>query len=419
MRKTFISFFIILLVCSGAIALSDPEPNPFDINELENDEQVFEGTVNSVEDEILTILNSNSDEFSGRFDQILKYRDGGGPAATNEFFVGDNVRALVDENDVVRAVQNKELFLCEQNFYGWVRNPSDNEFILETVEEEEFTINFGQTTQFRDETGELLFGYSPRGGDVVRVHGVLNSNVQIIFTETFGAYMSLLNEDALVPFLITQNEDKEENVVITEGSYDDEEESGSEKVNDIEELSEVKMSFTDVLLDEDFFTAIRFMKDEEIVNGYADGSFKPKNKINRAEFIQILIMARFADELIPVSKSCFSDFEKGAWFAPAVCLAKEKGIIRGYDDGTFCPDGELNLAEAVTILVKTFGFVVRLTTENEEWYVPFFERAEKIKIYPSQFGKPNDLLVRGQMSELVMRAVRYLRGDLVDYLDSV
>ena len=389
--KLVISLFIALsLISNYGIALTDPEPNPFD--NLEEGEQVFEAIVSNVDAEILTVKNSEAEEFSGRFDQIWKYRDGGGPAAADEFFIDDTVRVMVDANSVVRAAQNYELLLCDQNFYGWVKNPTEDNFTLETIEGEKFNVKIGPTTQYRSETGEQLFGYSPLGEDIVRIHGVVNTNVKEIFTETFGAYISLLAEDALAPFLVEIETRKAE--LLT------------------------KPQFPDVSAEQEFFHAINFVKIEEVVDGYEDGTYRPDQLINRAEFTKILIGSRFADELGELlTENCFPDFEKEEWFAPYVCLAKEKGIINGYPDGTFQPANEVNLAEAITILTGTFELGAEALKENEQWFDPFITKANELQILPADFAEPNDLLTRGQMAELVMRAMKYVSGELEEYLN--
>jgi hypothetical protein len=373
-RKALISISLLILGVSNTLAVTDPEPNPF--SDLEKGEKVFEATVVDVSDDILTVENGSKEEFSGKFDQIFKYRDGGGPAAANEFFVDDKIRVMVDESGVIRAAQDYELLLCDQNFYGWVKSPTESEFELKTVERDKYKIHVGDTTQYRDEDRELLLGYSPREDDIVRVHGVVNTNVNEVFTETFGAYISLLDEEALAPILA-----------------------------EIEEYL-LEPQFDDVDAEHEFFEAIQFIEYEGIVDGYDDGTYKPDNPINRAEFTKILIGSRFADELSEeVSEKCFPDFEIGQWFAPYVCLAKEKEILQGYPDGSFGPGKQVNLAEALKIILVSFDIDTDSAKPSQEWYVPYFEKAQELEILPENFGEAGDELSRGQMAELIMRTM--------------
>ncbi|MFH0833875.1 MAG: S-layer homology domain-containing protein [Patescibacteria group bacterium] len=399
-RKTFLAIFLGILATTSALALTDPVPNPFD--DLLDGEKVLTATVTEASDEVLSVVNSTGVSFSGRMEAIYKYRDGAGPAAANEFFVGDSVRVLVDADGVIEAAQDANLLLCDQNFYGWVRNPTKTDFTFETVGGAKYEVAFGATTQFRDENSKILFGYSPRAGDVVHVHGVVNTNVKKIFTETFGAYISLLDEEALAPFIAEA------------------EAARAAKLEKLQsELGEQK--FSDVPADKKFFFAINFVAKEQIAKGYDDGAFRPDSTINRAEFTKILVQTKFADQLAEYNlpeTACFSDVPLDAWFAPFVCFAKENGIISGYADGTFRPSNLVNLAEAITILVKTFDFSVNQDSAAE-WFAPFVDKAQKLEILPTSFAAPSQNLTRGQMAELVMRGLKYERGELVDYLETL
>ena len=398
------AFFALIFTLTNTLALTDPEPNPF--ADLAAGEEVFFATVVEASAEILTVENADGEQSSGRMEAIFKYRDGGGPAAAEEFFAEDKVRVLVNSEGVVLAAQNAELLLCDQNFYGWVRDADKEKFNLETIEGDFYEVLIGETTQFRDEDGNILFGYSPRERDVVKVHGVVNTNVRKIFTETFGAYLALLAEDALQPFL---------------------EEIEKQKAEEAAALAEklAEQIFADVPPEVEFFFAVNFVANEGIVSGYPDGNFQPENEINRAEFTKILVEAKFAKELelfTPqiseglTNESCFPDFAANEWFAKFVCFARANEIIGGYPDGEFKPANPVNLAEAVTILVKSFGFSVD-TNAEKKWFEPFLEKAEQLEILPADFPAAGESITRGQMSELVMRALKYSRGELVDYLE--
>lgn len=398
LHKFFIRILLVaMLVIPNATALTDPEPNPF--ADVLDGEKVFDATVVEASAEILSVENSDDESFSGRMEAISKYRDGGGPAAAEEFFAGDAVRVLVDSENVILAAQNSNLLLCDQTFYGWVREPSENKFTLETIDGENFEVSIGATTQFRDENSKRLFGYSPLAENIVKIHGVVNSNVGKIFTETFGTYISLLDEDALAPFLEEVEERKAEEAAALTAK-----------------LAEQK--FGDVAPEDEYFFAINFIANEEIARGHDDGSFAPDATINRAELTKILVETKYSAELdtfeLP-AESCFSDVPLDAWFAPFVCFAKENAIISGYPDGEFRPANPVNLAEAITILVQSFGFSVE-ENSDAEWFAPFVERASSLAILPENFGEPAGNLSRGKMAELVMRALKYTRGELVDYL---
>ena len=87
------------------------------------------------------------------------------------------------------------------------------------------------------------------------------------------------------------------------------------------------------------------------IKGYSDGTFKPNQAITRAEFAQMI--SAFVKNGYPETGS-FKDV-KGHWASDAISALYGNKNIKGYSDGTFKPDQKLTRAEAVTILNSVFG----------------------------------------------------------------
>ncbi len=84
----------------------------------------------------------------------------------------------------------------------------------------------------------------------------------------------------------------------------------------------------------------------EIINGYQDGSFRPGEKITRAELATVA--SRF-DLLSAPDENKFSDIT-GHWAEKYILSAEDKGWVNGYVDGTFKPDQYITRAEFVTLV---------------------------------------------------------------------
>jgi hypothetical protein len=89
------------------------------------------------------------------------------------------------------------------------------------------------------------------------------------------------------------------------------------------------------------------------INGYLDGTFRPDNRITRAEFVSIL------NKALDLSNSssavtAFSDVTPADWFYAAVENAAHAGIIKGYGN-LFKPDNEINREELATIMVNALA----------------------------------------------------------------
>lgn len=127
---------------------------------------------------------------------------------------------------------------------------------------------------------------------------------------------------------------------------------------DAETDTETDSVFSDVNSNNSFFDAINYVQSQGIVNGYEDGTYKPDSQINRAEFVKIIISAIFTEDQISqcTPTKNFSDVSASDWFYPYVCTASNNEIVNGYSDGSFKPGNYINFAEASKIIVNAFGY---------------------------------------------------------------
>jgi hypothetical protein len=172
--------------------------------------------------------------------------------------------------------------------------------------------------------------------------------------------------------------------------------------------------FTDVATSNEFSDAIFYVKSLGIVQGYADGTFKPDATINRAEFTKMLV-GNVSDQL---ENECiaprisdaltfgFSDVFANDWFARYICVAQQDGIIAGYPDGSFSPSGDVNFAEAAKMLgisVDTHDFTIPPSEENEPWYGRFVRYLESRSAIPMSIVSFDQKITRGEMAEMIYR----------------
>lgn len=146
--------------------------------------------------------------------------------------------------------------------------------------------------------------------------------------------------------------------------------------------------------------AIAFVYENEIVEGYSDGTYRPENEINRAEFTKILIESRYPGEAT-VGDDCFDDVSSDQWYATYVCFAKDEGIIAGYPDGTFKPAQSVNLAEALKITLETY--FTDISPASGPWYEKYWLYAEENGYLLDEWDDASEYLTRGAMAELVYR----------------
>ncbi len=108
-------------------------------------------------------------------------------------------------------------------------------------------------------------------------------------------------------------------------------------------------SFSDILSDAWYVDYVSYAKNQSIIDGYSDGTFKPDNYVDRAGAIKIILLAAGLDVGTSTSPN-FSDVLSSDWFAKYTAYAKANGIIGGYSDGTYKGGQNISRAEVAKIL---------------------------------------------------------------------
>lgn len=87
-----------------------------------------------------------------------------------------------------------------------------------------------------------------------------------------------------------------------------------------------------------------------IVNGFPDGRFGPGQSVTRAEFAAMLVRA--LDLRSDPYSARFGDVKPGDWFQEAASAAAEAGLIQGYADGTFRPNAAISREEMAVMAAR-------------------------------------------------------------------
>jgi hypothetical protein len=95
-----------------------------------------------------------------------------------------------------------------------------------------------------------------------------------------------------------------------------------------------------------------------IIKGYPDGKFKPDGNITRAELSTLLIRTKMgSDDQVPAAtKLVFKDVALKHWAVKYINLAAQNGIVTGYPDGSFKPMDNITRAEGLAMIAR-FGSV--------------------------------------------------------------
>lgn len=95
-----------------------------------------------------------------------------------------------------------------------------------------------------------------------------------------------------------------------------------------------------------------------IISGYPDGTFKPNQEVTRAEAAKIVSTALgFGENQKDMDReTTFSDVDEKHWANYYICICVAKGVISGFEDGTFRPEEKVTVEQMLTMLVSALGY---------------------------------------------------------------
>lgn len=167
--------------------------------------------------------------------------------------------------------------------------------------------------------------------------------------------------------------------------------------------------------------SISKLKEQNIVSGYPNGTFRPDKPVTRAEFAALIGMvypqAQKFREPIP-----FRDVPDNHWAKRDIEIASAKGFFTGYPDGTFRPEREIPRVQALVVLASRRDFFLPLNTEEilKQYFddradIPNYAKKaiavaaiEKIVVNYPQVRKlnPNRSATRGEIAAFICQALK-------------
>lgn len=161
---------------------------------------------------------------------------------------------------------------------------------------------------------------------------------------------------------------------------------------------------------------IELMAGAGVIKGVDGSNFEPGRAISRAELTSILVKAL----RLPAAagRPAFKDVAGSEWYAGPVAAAARAGLIKGYEDGTFRPDRTISREELVTVMVRALGLPVPSgegpafadSGKISPWARESVEAAVSgglVKGYPDGAFRPDGTATRAECAVMVYRALAF------------
>lgn len=143
-----------------------------------------------------------------------------------------------------------------------------------------------------------------------------------------------------------------------------------------------------------------------ILTGFPDGTFQPDGTVTRAQMAAVVIRALGYDSTAKAAAGAtkFSDVGAGHWASGYVNLASSLGIINGYPDGTFKGDDKVLYEQAVTMILRAMGYET-LAVKKGGYPSGYMLVAGDKKVIKDVKGVSGTPAPRGMVAQLVNNAL--------------
>lgn len=185
-------------------------------------------------------------------------------------------------------------------------------------------------------------------------------------------------------------------------------------------------AFTDVPSTHPNFEAINNLKFNGVISGYPDGTFKPDQVVNRVEVLKMIFEGLETDEPTTLETPDFSDVDLNAWYGEYLKKAYTLGMVEGYADGTFKPAQTVNLVENLKLMLEAANVELPTSvpenpfndTPKDEWYAQYVQYAKEANLVDpdQQFNiYPAKGMTRGDFAEALFRLRTVIQQGLGEF----
>ena len=137
--------------------------------------------------------------------------------------------------------------------------------------------------------------------------------------------------------------------------------------------------FDDVSPSEWFYDDVRYVYENDLMNGVSSSLFDPEGSASRAMIVTILW--RLENKPVVNYAMTFRDVDEGAWYGEAVRWAAACGIVTGYDRDTFKPDQSITREQLAAILYRYAKHKEVDVSAGEKVDILSFDDAETVSEY--------------------------------------
>lgn len=171
--------------------------------------------------------------------------------------------------------------------------------------------------------------------------------------------------------------------------------------------------FSDVKKGHFFNESVMDLTSRGVINGYSDGTFKPNENISRAQAAKIIALALDLD-FENIKDAGLKDVPKSHPNYKHITALVNAGVISGFDDKTYKPNGKITRSQMAKILVLGFDLKEEKYSKlpfsdvnSKQWFANYIQTLYSKNITKGATAttfEPGSNVTRGQFATFIYRS---------------
>ena len=176
-------------------------------------------------------------------------------------------------------------------------------------------------------------------------------------------------------------------------------------------------NFSDVSESHWAYVPITTLADEGVISGYPDSTFQPEGSVTREEFSAMLVKALNQQGFEPSGCVPYTDMCQGMWSYSDVNRINDLELVVGYPDNTFKPGADITKTEAMIVLANTLNGC--LNAQEQKRALTTFEDGSSVQCWAKKDvskAVKNDIYVKYPDPKMLEPNKKATRAEIADLL---
>ena len=159
---------------------------------------------------------------------------------------------------------------------------------------------------------------------------------------------------------------------------------------------------------------LKILNDANVIYTKYDSDFNPDTPVKRGEVVKMILKKLNVSVNKVQYDEPFTDVLRSNVNGKYIIKAKELGIVEGYSDGSFHPDGLISRSETLAMILRAFeipilrgGSAFYSDVPKNEWFFKFVDTGtvnELVSGYDTGKFGPHDPITFGEIAKMLFQA---------------